>query len=383
MFTQQDIHDILAQGENSSIEFKSAQVRPDALAKEMAAFANTTGGIILLGVGDDGVIEGIGRNKNYEEWSMNIARTNVSPALSIDYQTLEIAEKVIAVVSIPKGPDKPYQVSEQYFVRVGSTNRRATQGELLRLFQAAGVFHYDSVAVAGTSIQDINLTKIVQYFQRYEIDFSSQSEQERESLLINTDILTDMGETTVAGMLIFGLNPSRYLPQCGISFAHFAGHDIVEELLDKQNLDGTLEYQIDTGLAVIKNNLRVPSCINGAKREETPRIVPDNVLRELLVNACVHRTYSITGSKIRVFLFDDRIEFISPGRLPNSVTIEKLKAGVSYAINPVLVKFMENLRYIDRLGRGLPMVYREVHRSGGQVECKEIGEEFKVTILFP
>ena len=92
---------------------------------------------------------------------------------------------------------------------------------------------------------------------------------------------------------------------------------------------------------------------------------------------------NLPTSKIRVFLFDDRFEFMSPGRLPNSVTIEKLKAGVSYAVNPVIVKFMENLRYIDRLGRGLPMVCREIQRIGGQAEFKEIGEEFKVTILFP
>jgi ATP-dependent DNA helicase RecG len=383
MFSTQEIQEILAQGENSSVEFKSAQIRPDALAKEIAAFANTSGGVILLGVGDNDTIEGIGTEKNYEEWSMNIARTNVSPAVSIEYQSLEIDGKRIAILSVPKGQDKPYQVAEQYFVRVGSTNRRATQGELLRLFQAAGIFHYDSVAVAGTSIKDINLTKIDQYFQRYEIDFSSETEQERQSLLMNTDILTASGEATVAGLLIFGINPSRYLPQCGISFAHFAGNEIAGELLDKQNIDGTLDYQVDTGLAVLKNNRRIPSTIKGAKREESQEIIPDSVFRELLVNACVHRTYSITGSKIRVFQFDTRIEFLSPGRLPNTVTIEKLRAGVSYAVNPVIVKFMENLRYIDRLGRGLPMVCREIERIGGQVEFKELGEEFKVTILFP
>lgn len=382
MFTEHDILAVLAQGENSSVEFKTCRVRPDALAKEMAAFANTSGGLILVGIDDDGTVAGFDDDKNYEEWSMNIARTSVSPALSIEYQSLEIAGKHIAILNIPKGPDKPYQVAEQYFVRVGSTNRRATQGELLRLFQAAGVFHYDRVAVAGTSMNDLHLAKIDQYFQHYELDFSSESDTDRQTLLMNTDILAESGECTVAGLLIFGINPGRYLPQCGISFAHFAGNEVVEELLDKQNLDGTLAYQIDTGLAVIKNNLRVPSTIHGAKREEH-LVLPDKILRELLVNACVHRTYSITGSKIRVFLFDNRIEFLSPGRLPNSVTIEKLKAGVSYAVNPVLVKFMENLRYIDRLGRGLPMVCRETERFGGRIAFQEIGEEFKVTIFFP
>jgi ATP-dependent DNA helicase RecG len=189
-------------------------------------------------------------------------------------------------------------------------------GGLLRHFASKEDFHYENIALTGTSLQDIDLTKVDQYFQRYEIDFFSESEQERESLLINTDILTDCGEATVAGLMIFGINPSRYLPQCGISFAHFDGGEITGELLDKQNIDSTLGYQIDTGLAVIKNNLRVPSTINGTRREESPNLLPDKVYRELLVNACVHRNYSISGSKIRIFLFDDRIEFLSPGRFP-------------------------------------------------------------------
>ena len=115
---------------------------------------------------------------------------------------------------------------------------------------------------------------------------------------------------------------------------------------------------------MLKNNLQAPSTIIGAKRVDTHALPPDKVLRELLVNSCVHRDYSIGGSKIRIFIFSDRLEFITPGRLPNTVTIEELKAGVSYARNPVLVKFMENLRYIDRLGRGLPMVWREMQKIG-------------------
>jgi ATP-dependent DNA helicase RecG len=104
------------------------------------------------------------------------------------------------------------------------------------------------------------------------------------------------------------------------------------------------------------------------------------VFRELIVNACLHRNYAIIGSRIRLFMFTDRIEFISPGRLPNTVTIDKLKAGVSYASNPILVKFMENLRYIDRLGRGLPMVYQEIRKLGQEVIFKEVGEEFRVVV---
>ncbi|CAN2049207.1 hypothetical protein GMMP13_770029 [Candidatus Magnetomoraceae bacterium gMMP-13] len=181
-------------------------------------------------------------------------------------------------------------------------------------------------------------------------------------------------------MLIFGINPSRYLFQNGISFACFHGKTLSEDLLDKQNIDGNLDYQIDTGTAVIQNHIAVPSTIIGTKRVNTIYIYPDKVIRELLTNAVVHRNYSINGSKIRVFLFEDRLEVISPGRLPNTVTIEKLRYGVSYASNPVIVKFMENMHYIDQLGRGLPMVYQEATSNGKKIEFIEIGEEFKVML---
>jgi ATP-dependent DNA helicase RecG len=250
----------------------------------------------------------------------------------------------------------------------------------MRLFQQSGVFHFDSNRVEGTSFSDLNLTKIDQYFNRYEIDFSRETDTDRFKLLENSDILNKDGGVTVAGLLIFGINPQRYLYNASISFAHFKGNEITGDLIDKQNIESTIDYQVDTALSVIKNNLLHPSSIIGTKRVDTRFIYSDKVFRELLVNACVHRNYAISGSSIRVFLFGDRIEFISPGKLPNTVTIEKLKAGVSYAVNPVIVKFMENLRYIDKLGRGIPMVCKEAEKNNKEVTFKELGEEFKVTL---
>jgi len=198
--------------------------------------------------------------------------------------------------------------------------------------------------------------------------------------LINTDILTTDHTPTVAGILLFGVNPDRFLPQCGIMFAHYRGNEQGDELIDRQRISGTLPQQIDTALAVIKNNLLRPSHIEGVKRTETALVPAEKVFREILVNACVHRNYAITGSQIRIAMFDNRCEFISPGRLPSTVTVEKLRSGVSYATNPVLVKFMDNLRYMDRLGRGFPIIYREMQKLGLEVLVQELGEELRVTL---
>lgn len=378
--TPQDLKNILQQGENSSVEFKESAVRPESVAREMVAFANSAGGVIIIGVADDGTLRGIDADKNIEEWVMNIARTSVSPALNVIFERVDIEGTLLGAITVPKGADKPYQTGDKYMIRVGSTNRVASQAELMRLFQMSGVFHYDTVPVNGTTINDLNHSALDSYFSSYEIEFSQEEHETRVNLLINTDILTSDHTPTVAGILLFGVNPDRFLPQCGIMFAHYHGNERGDELIDRQRISGTLPQQIDTALAVIKNNLLRPSHIEAAKRNETALVPADKVFREILVNACVHRNYAITGSQIRIAMFDNRIEFISPGRLPNTVTVEKLRSGVSYATNPVLVKFMDNLRYMDRLGRGFPMIYREMQKLGLDLIVQELGEELRITL---
>lgn len=367
-------------GENQGVEFKLSEVHADSLAKEMVAFANSQGGTLLIGVGDDGLIHGLeGAASMCEERIANIARNNVIPPISISSQCVDFTQGSVLVVDVQKGIERPYQTRNNLFIiRIGSTNRMATQGELMRLFQQAGAFHYDAVAVPDTGIKDLNMAKLDGYFSQYGLDLGA--EEEPEHILMNADIMDISGQVTVGGMLMFGLNPQKSLPFAAISIAHYGGVTITDELIDKQTVEGTLDFQVDNALAVIRNNIRQPSIIQGSQTVDIQFRYPDKVFRELLVNAVVHRNYAIDGSRIRFLLFDDRIEVFSPGRLPNSVSIEKLPIGVSCAVNPILVKFMENLRYIDKLGRGLPMVCQEAKRNGKQVVFEEFGEEFRVTL---
>lgn len=370
---------LVAQGENEAVEFKTATVCPESLASEMVAFANTSGGHILLGVGDCGEPEGLPEDKPYEEWVVNIARQNVTPALEVQIQKVQVADENVLMVKVPKGKGKPYQNQQQRFlVRVGSTNRTATQQELLRLFQQSGAFHFDANAVENTSIKSLKLFALDSYFNRYDVDF--QNDDDKEQLLKQADVLSESGEATVAGLMVFGINPQKSLPSASMSFARFSGLEIEGDLLDKQVIEGDLPQQIDNMLRVIKSHTQEPSRIEGAKAVSTVKHYPDKVFRELLVNAAVHRNYSISGSRIRILMFADRLEVISPGNMHNSVTIEKLPVGVSYAPNPVLLKFMENLRNVDKLGRGLPMVCQEAKRLGVKVDFEEVGVEFKVTL---
>jgi len=377
-----NVHELIQQGENSAVEFKAANVRPESLAKEIVAFANSQGGVVLVGVADNGDVLGLDgcfdKSSAFTDWVANILRTSINPPLNCDMSVEFCDDKKVGVISVPKGADKPYQTNTgQYLVRIGATNRTASVQELMRLFQQAGVFHVDANPVLGAGIKDISTSALDNYLARYDVSLADESDQ--ALLLANMDIIVD-SELTIAGLLLFGINPQRYLPNACISYAHFAGVSIDAELIDKQVIEGSLPEQIDRALAVVKNNMARPSNIVGAKLEEFAGLYPEKVFRELIVNAVVHRNYSIVGSRIRIFQFDDRIEFISPGRLPNTVSVKKLSFGVSYASNPIILKFLENLRYVDKLGRGLPMVWQEAKKLERKVVFEEIGEEFKVTL---
>lgn len=368
----------IPKSENQYVEFKSEKVAAKDLAEEVVAFANGEGGEIWIGIEDDGTVSGLSRD--YEADVMNICRTAVIPPLTPLYEEVEVGGQKVARLVIAKGVDRPYYTTKnRYLVRVGSTKRVASREELIRLFQASGFFHYDLVPLNQATGADLDLSAVGEYFSRYRISFAGESEDEKMRLLAASDITDGQGRPTVGGLLVFGISPERFLPQAGIAFAHFKGREMGSDLVDKKSFGGSLPRQVDNALAAIKANIVTGSTISNAKREESPHY-PDKVFRELLVNAVVHRNYSISGSQIRVLLYQDRIEFISPGRLPNTVSIEKLSVGTSFARNPLLVRLMENLGYVDRLGRGLPMVCQEADRLGRKLHFQESGEEFRVVL---
>lgn len=375
------IKQMIENGENLYVEFKKEINK--SFAEEVVSFLNTEGGTILIGVDDKGEVIGI--NKNLEEIIMNICRDSVIPAITPKYLEHVYKDKKIAIVDIERGNNKPYYtISNKYYIRVGSTKRIATKDELLRLFEASGAFHFDISGATKTGIKDLNIDEIRDYFVSYNaFDLYEEDKETINRILINADILKESGNEilcTVGGLLIFGKRPEKNLFQSGISFAHFNGNDISVNLIDKKEICGRMKDVVDQTMTVITNNLIISSTIEGAVRKEIYEY-EDLVLREAIVNALVHRNYSIQGSKIRILLFDDRIEFHSPGKIPNTVTIEKMKIGVSYARNPFLVKYMENMRYIDKLGRGIPMIFANAKRlNRKQPKLEMSGEEFILTL---
>jgi len=172
---------MIPESESQYIEFKSESVKAMDLAEEIVAFANSEGGEIWLGVEDDGAVTGLIRS--YEEDVMNICRTSCIPPITPDYESIEINDRMVARVRIPKGKDKPYYTSRyKYFIRVGTTKRVASREELLRLFQASGAIHYDLVEMTKARLTDLDLGQIAEYFNRYQLAFLEEPESENCAL---------------------------------------------------------------------------------------------------------------------------------------------------------------------------------------------------------
>jgi ATP-dependent DNA helicase RecG len=252
--------------------------------------------------------------------------------------------------------------------------------QLFRLFQAAGLVHFDISPVERTGAADLDEAKLQDYWQTYyQLDYNGLGGDERRNLLINADILIPHEGApvcTVGGLLIFARQPQRRLPQSAIQFAAFDGVELTDPLLDRKELMGVLPDLIESAAALVRLFLPKPSRLDGLRREEQ-ELIPLAVIREALVNAVCHRDYSISQRRIQVFVFRDRLEVRSPGRLPNTLTLEKIRYGNSAPRNLFLLKYLDNMRYIDGLGRGIPLMIRAMK---DRVSFAETGEIFSVTV---
>ncbi len=390
---EKEIKNLLENGESSFVEFKEVSVSPQTLSEEIVAFSNVRGGYIFVGITDDGLISGIDptRKKDLEETVMNICRTSIVPPIIPLYENIKIRKEWIIKISIPEGMEKPYRtVQGKYLIRVGSTKRISSREELLRFFQNAMIYHIDDRPVIGPTFEDLDLNKISRYFNDvYELSWDEMGRDEQHSLLVNSCILAPFESrayATIAGLLFFASEKKpfnaleQYLPHAGIQFVAYQDEDM-ESVLDRLECFETCPEAIDSVVQKIRLSWKTPSRIQGLQREEVT--FPIKVFRELIVNAVVHRDYSLPA-KIRICMFPGRIEIISPGRLANTVTIEKMKAGISIPRNPILLKFMQTYRYADQLGRGIPMIMRAVQKMPGfDIELKERDEQFLVVLKFP
>lgn len=376
-----ELKEILSRGEDSKTQFKTRFTHVDVLASEICAMANTDGGIIVVGVSDKGEILGVDNLTRLNQWVSNAASQKIDPPVSVVTENIRINEKLVVIIRIPRGTNKPYAANKtEFWIKVGADKRRAIREELRRLMQASHSMYADEMPVPNTSLTYLNIS----YFKDfYEKEYGLKLEEDPlklERVLKNLKLISN-GNLTLAGLLLFGDRPERSRPQFIVKAVAFTGNDVsASEYLDSENLEGTLFEQYRNTMAFFKRNLRK---VQRGRNFNLPgkMEIPAVALEEALVNALVHRDYFLNSS-IRVFIFDNRVELISPGKLPNTVTVEIIKQGIQVARNPILLSFAGRLGLPYRgIGSGIRRIIAECKKEGipepDLVEDK-VAEEFKV-----
>jgi len=351
------LQQLVLAGEDSRQQFKQDISNADGLASEMVAMANTDGGRILIGVSDGGELHGLSSKDvgRINQLISNTASHHVRSPLSVQTENVLLENsQVVIVLTVPVGIDKPYfDKNGVIWLKSGSDKRRIhSKEELRRLFQSVDAMHADEVPTKA-DVTQLDRLRFRDFLRNtYQLDIPD-TDAELLQLLKNMNLAHDDGHLNLAGTLLFAEHPEWIKPAFMIKAIAYPGKDIdVDSYLDSEDFTGSMPKMFDDALAFLMRNLhkvQAQQGVNSLGQLEVPRIA----LEELLVNALLHRDYFISAV-IRLFIFQDRIEIISPGSLPNHLTIAKIRAGNSNLRNPILASFIaKGLLPYRGLGSGI------------------------------
>jgi ATP-dependent DNA helicase RecG len=372
----------LAKGEDTHTQFKENIHNPEQLAQEMIAFSNSLGGTIIIGVSDKGEIKGL-VDEDIRRLNQTIANTsseNVKPPIFPKTEIIAIEDRKVLLVHIPYGVNKPYCTNKGvYYTKSGSDKRKVSQDELRRLFQESGKLYAEEMIFKNATGRDIDLEMFKEFHEKkYGVPFEGD-EKSLSQVLENLNLASD-GFPNLAGLFLFGKNPMKFIPLSQVIAVSFVGNDLGGgEYRDSENIEGNLKKLYTAGLAFLKRNLK--KIQNGQDFNSTGILeIPQPVLEELLINALIHRDFFIS-SNIRLLIFDNRIEIISPGKLPNNLTVEKIKRGVSIKRNQTLASFAFDLIPYRGIGSGILRALRHYPHIEF-IDDAEI-EQFKAIVKRP
>ncbi len=390
--SREQIIDQLRAGEDGYAEFKEVRfgahgvISPNTedMAAELVALANAAGGVIFLGIDDSGTVRGIptARINAVEQWVINIATHNCDPPIrpilrKVLLPDVDGGDQSVLLAEVPRGLYVHRTSGGRYYMRIGSTKRDLTPSELARLFQQRGrEYVFDEQPVLTATVDDLSRNRLEAFFGRSPtIPYLD--------LLRNTRVIfqdeNGVDHPTIAGLLVFANEPTEFLPSGSIEAACYEGTQLSsDELVHAERLAGPVSDQIDAGIAFVASH-------RPHRGADTPYDL--DVVDEAIVNAVAHRDYAIAGSKIRLFLFADRLELYSPGKLPNTITLDDMPYR-TFTRNQLLVNFLSRIRskrtgqvFLESRGEGVRKILEdgEAH-SGRRPEYELFGDELRLTL---
>lgn len=403
-----DINEMLRLGEDSTTEFKAVLcagkriAAPDAkdMADEFAAAANASGATFLLGVNDKTrEVEGLPEDRldDIETWVRNICNDGVKPAISATIRKVLVkgkagVERCLIRIDVPRSLFV-HEGAHGYFYRIGSSKRKMPPEMLARLFQQKSQTRFvcfDEQVVADATNGEL----VPALYSRLRTELSPASDGEflRKLHFIAPDADGEM-RPTVAGVLFATEHPELYLPSAFIQAVCYRGVERnADYQLDARDIIGPLDVQIEEACRFVERNMRIGAIKNPA-RIDIPQYAMSAVF-EAVVNAVAHRDYSISGSKIRLHMFPDRIELFSPGGLPNSLSLDEIGSR-QFARNELICTCLSRFplprgfatpsrtRIIDRRGEGIPVIISDTDKLSGMMPQYRLLDDSELMLTIP
>ncbi|MCK4869859.1 MAG: putative DNA binding domain-containing protein [Gammaproteobacteria bacterium] len=369
--------------ESKSLEFKSILPKLQSLVKTCVAFANGAGGSIVIGVEDKtrkiiGVTEEV-RDKIYDDFS-NCLYDSTSPNLFAQIYEKNFDGASVMIIKVPPSIKKPYFLKKEgmpkgVYLRVGSSTRRANQEHVEDLIREGQRITFDEESI-NTDISILSKSLLKHFYK-------TQANTKRllsDRLITQATANKEKYFPTVAGVILFGNNPEQFVPESSILCTQFSGKS-GRDIIQTKEITGNLEKQAENCFELINSWLPKKHQLQGIKLKETSPI-PKEALRETIINALIHRKYSIPGA-VKVALYDDRLEIFSPGCFPGLVNIANLGDGTTYLRNPIIARVAHKIGLVEKLGSGIRLVFDSCEKAGlAKPKYSEDGDFVKITFNF-
>ena len=375
-----DIKQLIIQKENRKLEFKQTLPNADKIIKTAIAFSNSQGGDLIIGVADNNQLVGINDDDiiNFEENISNIIYDNCSPTIIPEIYTVIVDQKILLVVHFYPSNQKPHFIKKYgkhkaTFVRVGSSNRLATMEIIEELERQKRRISFDSVINYELEYKE-NIFVLLDKHIEQKLDTKPSLSIYEKFKLIKKErdkyFLTNLG-------MLFSIHKNDYFPLVKIECARFKGEN-TKIFLDQATFDEDIIESIENTMKFIKRNIRLGATIGEIYRQDRWEY-PLLALREVIINAVVHRDYSILGSDIKVAIFDDMIEITNPGVF--MIDKEKLGLGYSELRNQNLGNLFKKFQIIEQWGTGYEKIKNEL-KNYPEIEIEIDDESTFVQIKF-
>ena len=369
------VESLLKQPESKTLEFKrdASSIKP--ILRTLVAFANTSGGHLVIGRDDAGRITGVSDPLADELRLANAVASGVVPAILPDIDLVSVDGAPLVIVYVPRwrGPAfvKAEGADKGVYVRLGSTTRRADAGLLAELRREMEGIFYDAMPCERATPESLDKERLAAFAD-------AVGQPLGDALLRNLEILVDTPRglrPSNGGLVLFATDPERdrLIHETWIQAARFADTGKAT-FLDRKQLEGSPLDVLDEAARFIARNTRLAARIGGAIRRTNIPEYPPGAVREALVNAIAHRDYSMTDMSIRLAIFSDRLEIESPGTLPHGMTVDQLKGGMSRPRNRVIARILRELDIMEAWGSGYRRMREDCEKLGHPLpEWHEVG----------